>query len=629
MCGILTLISAKSNREQSRHTIEAMIQPLRESRGPDAYGIQEIATQGNQCLLMAHARLSIIDLSDQANQPMVEAESGLSLIFNGEIYNYLELRQQLEGSYKFRTRSDTEVLLAALKIWGLEKTLSRLRGMFAFIFFDPSTQELVAVRDRAGEKPLSYGKVGKDWVFSSDLRVLKHHPLWNREVSLEQLKKYFQFRFIPHPESVFKGFHKLSPGTYLKIKLDTEHPPLIAKYWSLQEDVARPQEVRSVQNAITEAVRRTTVASDVPVGTFLSGGVDSSLVTALAALKSSEKITAYTLQFAESDYDESAQASAVARALKIKHVLVPYSVEDFKQSFAELNRFLDEPVAVHSFYPLGHLARRARQDVKVCLSGDGGDELFAGYNRYLFWNRFMSHHSLGRQILHHSLSSIFAFPPMSKLLQKSLYQFGYKQIDVHFDKIKMALESRGIEDYYIKLLSQSINPLGKNSSGRLFDFNSYPRSEIEAMMIMDFNFYLPGDVLNKVDRATMACGLEARAPLLDLDVIQSAWQMPLSEKLDHKSGKKVLKKMLNELVPGVNFDQTKMGFTTPLERWSQSFYGDSFYERVYHSPLKSYMSSIFLEDLSNKKLNAQLCFTIDSVLSWLEINDLSIAENDI
>ncbi len=632
MCGILALLTPQNNRERAIGYSQPMLLPLKESRGPDASATLDITSdiQGPYSVIMNHARLSIIDLSEQANQPMRDPESGITLIFNGEIYNFKDLRDRLKSHHTFKTQSDSEVLLAGLKIWGLEKTLEHLRGMFAFVAFDPRTQEIFAARDRAGEKPLSFGQVGEDWVFTSDLRVLNFHPDWSREISLKELKTYFQYRFVPHPRSLYKGFNKLSPGCFLRLPLKKGGIPLIKAYWSLEKEWESSTKTNneSLRETLSSVVERTTLASDVAVGCFLSGGVDSSLVAAIASKKVQEPMTAYTLQFTEKDFDESEQAQAVAKALKMKHILVPFGIEDFKKSFLELNHFLDEPVAVHSFYPLGVLAKRAKQDIKVCLSGDGGDELFAGYNRYLFWHKYMEKLQKWPASVRKIAASLLQAPAFGQGIRSLLYYSGKKQIDIQFEKILEALKTESLADYYNNLLSQKPNPLGENVS---MDFNlsnnSTRLSDIDKMMTMDFQFYLPGDVLNKVDRATMAYGLEARAPLLDLDVIQAAGQVPMNQKIDSHGGKEILKKWLKELLPEINFNTAKTGFTTPLERWAPQLFDQDYYKRLIDSDLYPYFNNDFKPFVIKQSLSAQSCFTLDCVINWLTHYQLKICDD--
>jgi asparagine synthase (glutamine-hydrolysing) len=626
MCGVLTVLTKQSDQDQYQKILSAMLQPLRESRGPDAFGVQHRPGPEGWQLYLAHARLSIIDISAEANQPMQDPETGLCLIYNGEIYNYKELRQELEGRHSFATLSDTEVLLAGLKVWGLESTLQKLRGMFAFVAFDPRENLLFGARDRAGEKPLSFGKVEGDWVFTSDLRVLDAHPQWRREVSFDKLKTYFRYRFVPHPQSIFAGFSKLGPGQLFRMRLGEDAEPRVQSWWSFAEIWSNQNRVKNadVRQTIRQVVKRTLEASDVPVGCFLSGGVDSSLVTALAQQETAHRLQAYTIQFLGPDYDESKQAKALAKALNVRHTVVPFGFEDFKKSFVELNRFLDEPAAVHSFYPLGFLAKRARQDVKVCLSGDGGDELFAGYNRYLFWQNSMR--KLGRfpGPLRGSLAWLLKTTRGAQVVESLLRQLGQRQVGGKRRKIVRALESPTMESFYQSLLQEEASPLGPGGvfHPEIEDLDGL--TSVERLMALDFNFYLPCDVLNKVDRATMACGLEARAPLLDLDVIEAAGRVPVSQKIGPGGGKWILKKWLNELVPAYHVDRAKSGFTTPIDLWQDRLFDQNFFDRLEASVIDPLLDPTFKKSLLEGALKGDQGFPLYCVVQWLEQNRLNL-----
>ncbi len=625
MCGILTLVTKENNREQ---TVQAMLRPLRESRGPDAWGINQVEENQNYKVFLAHARLSIIDVGKLANQPMIDPETGIALTYNGEIYNYKDLQNQLESSWQFRTQSDTEVLLAGLVVWGLEKTLNKLRGMFAFVFYDPRTKTLYAARDRAGEKPLSFGKVGDDWVFTSDLRVLGAHPDWSREVSLKNLRTYFRYRFVPHPESIFVGFNKLGPGQCLKFVLGQDVAPIVKTWWSICEEWGGNQEQDNLdfRETLGGVVRRTVEASDVPVGCFLSGGVDSSLVSALAAKANQENLRAYTIQFKDEEFDESKQAAAIASSLNLSHTVVPFGFSDFKIAFEKLNGFLDEPAAVHSFYPLGFLAERAREDVKVCLSGDGGDELFGGYNRYLFWQSFMKKALLVPEIMRKVLGKSLATRAGGNLFQILANSLGQNQIDSKREKIIHALNAHDLIDFYQTLLQQKQSPLGQGGVFPIAKCASGNLSSVEHLMAMDFNFYLPGDVLNKVDRATMAVGLESRAPLLDLDVIKVAGQMPLQNKIDKGQGKLALKKWLEELLPDIKHNQPKAGFTTPIVKWRQQLFEGQFFEHLEESVLNPFIDPEYKKRLTSGDFAGEEGFTLYCVLTWLHKHDLKVVD---
>lgn len=627
MCGVLALLTENQHRDEARQFLPEMLEPLRQSRGPDAWGLQEIEVRNQtQTLFLAHARLSIIDLSTQANQPMRDPATGYWLCFNGEIYNYKDLKSELRSSYEFRTQSDTEVLLAALQIWGVERTLNQLKGMFAFVAFDPRTQILVAARDRAGEKPLSYGQIDGDWVFSSDLRVLNHHPRWQREISLSDLKRYFTYRYVPHPHSIFKNFNKLSPGHYLELNLSESitQVPKVKTYWSIIDEWVKQKQNKPTSQAelnqlLEDVVKRTVQASDVPIGCFLSGGVDSSLVAALAAKSSGADLKAYTIQFLDKGYDESGSAGQVARAIGCEHVIVPFGATEFRESFDEMIGLLDEPIAVQSFFALGYLSKRAKQDVKVCLSGDGGDEIFGGYNRYLFWAKYQQLIKGSPFCLRKNLALLLE---QTRLLPLILSGVGLRQAKLKAEKICRALKSKNVLEYYLDLLTEqsSLTHAQKTEqvdfvSGQL---NGNGFTGVEMMMALDFLIYLPGDVLNKVDRATMAYGLEARAPLLDIDLIRASQTLPIISKINRGVGKIPLREALASLMKNKIVPVQKLGFSSPTALLGSETLSPVEIEELSNSDLVHVLGADLRKRLSSGlPTEPNELFIIRSVSKWL------------
>lgn len=624
MCGILGLLTLQKNTDAASLYGEEMLQPLRESRGLDAGRFQKVATVLDRSLFFGHARLSIIDLSESANQPMIDERTGFAVTYNGEIYNYRSLRHQLESQYRFKTQSDTEVLLAALQVWGLDTTLKKIEGMFAFVAFDPNSATLMGARDRAGEKPLSYGRVDGDWIWTSDLRVLHNHPRWTREVELERVREYCDFRFVPSPRSIFKNFNKLPPGHCFTMKID-DPSPTVHCYWSIVDEWGNKERSTSEDHwklSLQKSVEKMVRAADVPVGCFLSGGVDSSLITALASRVYGSELKTYTIQFTDPDYDESAQATAVARALGLESVVLPFGFTEFKESFRHLIGFLDEPVAVHSFFPLGALSKRAKEDVKVCLSGDGGDELFAGYNRHLFWQSYMIRFSQLPQFAKSTAGHFFESGVGSFLTVKTLEFLGIKQADQKTKKIAKALQAVDLNSFYQYLLTNDSNPFGHSPS--IPWTQSTPFSGLEAMMALDFSFYMPNDVLNKVDRATMAYGLEARAPFLDIEVLRAAGDLSIDQKINSKGGKLPLKHWLSELIPSVNFHQPKSGFTTPIKKWQSEMLNGDFEDILEASSLLPLLSSSYIEKLGQRTLGGDEIFTLYCLCHWLDKHYLKV-----
>jgi asparagine synthase (glutamine-hydrolysing) len=631
MCGVLALMAPSIGDRSYDQAFTQMLQPLRESRGPDAYGVKKITVAGNSSqLYFGHARLSIIDLSEAANQPFVDPKTGFMLTYNGEIYNYQDLRRQLSADYDFRTQSDTEVLLAALQIWGLERALDRLRGMFAFVAYDPVQKRLLAARDRAGEKPLCYGQVNGCWIFTSDMRALQHFPGWAPEVDLKQVATFLQQKFIPQPATIYPDFNKLGSGQYLTMSVESPSIPEVKTYWSIWDELQNKDQssIKPWQVAINDSVKSMLSASDVEVGCFLSGGVDSSLVAALAAKQSDRPLKTYTIQFLEADYDESQRAQMIAKSLGLDSVVVPFGSSEFAQSFFSMQSLLDEPVAVQSLYALGHLSQRAKQDVKLCLGGDGGDELFAGYNRYIYWHRYQQSLVKAPKSLRLSAAKLLGSNLGQHLFAGLIRLKGDKQAEIKLAKVQRSLLTNSVQEYYQSVLFDRDQPIDKKWGvlGLTHWHEAEPGVDpLQWMMAQDFSYYLPGDVLNKVDKATMAYGLEARAPFLDLEVIRSSFTLSTREKIDPSVGGKAnLKKWLVELLPNISQHSPKSGFTAPESLWAKDFYSKNFAEKFRRSSLYPYMGPGFSDQVLNKNISAAEVFPLYSLIHWLEEHQLKV-----
>ena len=546
-------------------------------------------------------------MSERSDQPMTDRESGLVLSFNGEIYNYRVLKKELANLHDFKTSSDTEVLLAGLKHWGFDKTLQRLRGMFAFIAYDPKSDEVMAARDPMGEKPFCYGLVAGDLLMSSDMRVFFSHPHWSREISLQKLKSYFSYRFVPHPGSLFPNVFKLPPGHCFRISKKSDFSEVPTKrFWHPQTTFDQESiSSESVREAIENSVKNVVETSDARMGCFLSGGIDSSLVTTLATKYRSDLI-AFTIQFEGSDFDESKKASELTRSLGLEHRVVPYGFQEFQKSFFDLIDCLDEPSAVSSIYPLSFLAQVARKEVKVCLGGDGGDELFAGYNRHHFWVKSMEPWLKQPNLLRTAASTLLNIPGTKSVGAGVLSMMGVKQASTKFDKIKRSLNVDNVRDYYNSVLVEPNSPLGE-----VFDLpdhlaewidDKYP---LESLQLLDLLFYLPNDVLNKVDKATMAHGLESRAPLLDIDVYKLAQRLSHAEKVTSAGGKLFLRNWLDELNPSYSQQKAKQGFT----------------------PVYQYLTQAAKSELLSGSMPSSSSFSLFSLTHWLMHHEFEIIDS--
>jgi asparagine synthase (glutamine-hydrolysing) len=552
-------------------------------RGPDDWGIWQDEKSG---VVLAHRRLAIQDLSQAGHQPMSSATGRYSIVFNGEIYNHVELRNQL-GSCQWRGHADTETILAALEAWGLTNTLKRLVGMFAIALWDRERGELTLVRDRLGEKPLYYGWQGKAFLFGSELKALREHPSWGGQVDRNALASYMRFGYVPLPHSMYRGIHKLLPGCFLTIKLDAaglHNVPVPEPYWSALECARAPRDppandseaIQELDGLLRKAVAGQMVA-DVPLGAFLSGGVDSSTVVAVMQSQASRPVRTFSIGFAEGDYDEARYAKKVAEHLGTDHTELYVSPEESLAVIPQLPQIYDEPFGDSSQIPTYLVAQMARRHVTVSLSGDAGDELFGGYNRY-FWGRTIWHR-LGhvplvlRTIAARAMTSVgpARWDRMAALLPRSLRlpALGDK---VH--KLASVLDVGGPDELYRRLISQHRDEtsivLGGQEAPLWADGQSSLLGDAdftERMMFHDLVGYLTDDILVKVDRAAMAVSLETRIPMLDHRIVEFSWRLPLRMKIRNGQGKWLLRQLLYRYVPKELIERPKQGFSIPLDSW--------------------------------------------------------------
>lgn len=576
MCGLAGYLG---HEEQPPGIAVAMGDAIRH-RGPDDSGIWLDEGAG---IGLAHRRLSILDLSPAGHQPMVSPSGRWVIAFNGEIYNHVALRRELEqnGSAPvWRGHSDTETLLAAIEAWGVDRTLRYSVGMFAMALWDRTERSLWLARDRIGEKPLYYGWQGSTFLFGSELAALRVHPAFSARIDRSSLSLLLRHNYVPAPYSIFEGIRKLPPATWLKVSL-TERNSRPIQYWSLAETAVRgvrepfagseQDAIESLERLLGDAVEGQ-MASDVPLGSLLSGGIDSTLVTALMQVRSDRPIRTFTIGFEEEAYDESGYARAIAQHLGTDHTELKLSGRDALSLVPELPRLYDEPFADSSQLPTHLVMRLARKSVTVALSGDGGDEFFGGYNRYLLaprlWQRIRMVPSPLRVPLLRLATCVYARSPtgldvaqVDDKLARLTRLFAAKRVD-------------GVDDLYAALVSEWDNPAnvvlgGSLPTTMLDERDQWPAlvDPAERMMALDALTYLPGDVLAKVDRAAMAISLETRAPFLDRDVMEFAWTLPISMKLRRGRGKWILRQVLRRHVPDELMERPKMGFGIPLDQW--------------------------------------------------------------
>lgn len=555
MCGIVGFWDTKqhSTAEQMQITVSRMRDTLIH-RGPDGCGNWVDAATG---IALGHRRLAIVDLTEHGKQPMQSASGRYIISFNGEIYNHLDIRAQLLAANcapQWHGHSDTEVILAAFEAWGIEQALERFVGMFAIALWDRQEKLLYLIRDRIGEKPLYYGWLQEYLVFGSELKSLKAHDAWQQSINPDGVALLLQYNCIPAPYTIYQDIRKLEPGHMLIINQD--HNVTDIAYWELKNIInnahisnfSTPQlAVDALESKLKDAVRLQMLA-DVPVGAFLSGGIDSATIVALMQSQSSRPVQTFTIGFAEAGYNEAEYAKAIAAHLQTKHTELYLSAAQTQAIIPDLATLYDEPFADSSQLPTYIVSKLTRQHVTVSLSGDGGDELFAGYNRYSWVPKIWKYLA-------------FIPKPMRPLLSKIPLNLGNK-----VQKLARLMDADSPHAIYQKLLTHWDLDVNKILLPDITtDLQS--RSLTEVMMYMDTKRYLPDDILVKVDRAAMAVSLETRIPFLDHRVVEFAWSLPENLKVHAGQSKWIVRQVLNRYVPAELYTRPKMGFGVPIDKW--------------------------------------------------------------
>lgn len=579
MCGLAGFIQLTPNTHDAEATVRAMAATL-VRRGPDDEGVWVDRGAG---IALGHRRLSVLDLSSGGHQPMASADGRYVIAYNGEIYNHSELRKALV-SYPWRGHSDTEVLLAAITVWGVEQTLKRSVGMFAFAVWDRERKRLILARDRLGEKPLYYGMQRDAFLFGSELKALHAHPAWVGEVDRSALAAYVRYAYVPAPMSIFKGIHKLSPGCWMEV--DPANPAVVVPqaYWSAQTvaNAARSQPFQgdaSEAQAVTLQLLRQAVQgqreADVPLGTFLSGGIDSSLITALLVEQSQQPVQSFTIGFREQGYDEAPFAAQIARHLGTAHTELYVTDAEARAVIPTLPDLYDEPFADSSQIPTYLVAKMARAQVTVALSGDGGDELFGGYNRYAWATRIWRRTGGLPQGVRGAMAALLqSAPPQAwdRLFNVLPARTRPPAAGDKLHKMAQALQQNSPQMLYRQLASLWPEPgqlvsANEPSSNWMAAWDVIAPDFTQQMMLADTVSYLPDDIMVKVDRAAMGVSLETRAPYLDHRLFELAWRLPLSMKIRDGQSKWILRRLLDRYVPSAMLDRPKQGFGVPIDTW--------------------------------------------------------------
>lgn len=582
MCGFAGFLAPSGTAAQDLAVLCGMTAAIAH-RGPDDSGAWFDADAG---VALGHRRLSIIDLSPAGHQPMASPSGRYVTVYNGEIYNHADLRAELDAagsSPAWRGHSDTEVMLAAFERWGVAGSLERLNGMFALAVWDREERTLILARDRLGEKPLYYGQMGDAFLFGSELKSLTAHPAFERVVDRDALALFLRYNYVPAPHSIWRGVNKLLAGHYVKIRDGGRTVAESVAYWDFRRVAAEgaadplpdtPELVDDLEALLKDAVGRQ-MGADVPLGAFLSGGVDSSLIVALMQSQSERPVRTFTIGFHEAGYNEAVHAKAVAEHLGTDHTELYVTASDALATVPRLASIWDEPFSDSSQIPTYLISALTRQHVTVSLSGDAGDELFGGYNRYVSGMRLWNAAERMPMLLRRAVAASLNHPASLKAASASmgLLPSRHRQLGLadRLPKIGQLLAEASPEGVYRRLVSNVVDPerivLGghepRAASIDAPDFADFR----QKMMYIDTMTYLPDDILVKVDRASMAVSLETRAPFLDYRVVEYAWRLPMSAKIRDGKGKHILREALYRHVPQALIERPKMGFAVPIEQW--------------------------------------------------------------
>lgn len=640
MCGVNGLISLKqSNTTFLKEMISSMNDSLRH-RGPDSFG-DWCSQDGRVCF--GHTRLSILDLSHAGSQPMKSVDNRFVISFNGEIYNHLKIRDLINSHTELRWRghSDTETLINCISIIGFKETLQMIDGMFAFAVFDVKENKIFLARDRIGEKPLYYGWLGDFFIFTSELKSLESLKFLKPSINQEAIPAFLSNSYIPAPQTIYQDFYKLSPGEYIESNLASLKSNLVRplKYWclsdSLNEDRYYDQSLfqnskEDIKNNLIESVNDQMI-SDVPLGCFLSGGIDSSLIASVLQSLSSDPISTFSIGFEEKKYDESKFAKEISQYLGTNHFETILTERDIMELIPTMPKVFDEPFGDSSQIPTYLVSRFARERVKVVLSGDGGDELFGGYNRYFFSNRYGKlATSTPSSIKNISIKILNLFKPefLDAFEEKlNLRKFNTNNLANLQEKFVRALSSNTHDQLYDALTKSSIFK-NFNNGASSFNLADYDLSSSEKMMVFDQLDYLPNDILVKVDRVAMANSLETRIPFLSKKMIESSWKIHKNFKIRGMKGKFIIREILKDYLPETLFDRPKQGFALPIDMWLRTslkdWAGDMIaYGKNRHDDVVDFnvVESLFNSHCKNEKNFHSDLWNILMLISWLQVRD--------
>ena len=604
MCGIAGYINNVSNFDQDQSiTLLNKFCSLLNHRGPDSKGIW---FDEKDKVYLSHTRLSINDLSKNGSQPMRSISDDQVIIFNGEIYNHLNIRNNILKSHNivWKSNSDTETLLQSINILGIEKSLKEFEGMFSFCFYDKSKKKIFLARDKFGEKPLYYGTINNNFVFGSELKIFNNFPNFRKKISKEAIDYFLKYSYIPEPYSIYENIFKLNSGEFLEIdlhKIDFKNPKFLkniklSKWYNIKFENEINKFNKDLLINLDELLNLSvteSLTSDVEVGSFLSGGLDSSLISAIAQKQLKKKIKTFSICFKNNDYNEQQYSKTVSEYIKSDHKEFFVTDEDMFENYEKIVDIYDEPFADSSQIPTSILSNFAAQEVKVCLTGDGADELFGGYNRYIFINKiniickFLPKFITKRLSLIISKLSFRTLKVLSEFLTKLFMSKNLIQLDNKIQKLGIILKDTSSETkMYFNLIEASYDENNliynyssnnQNISKFVSEPNVYRKNikGIEKLMQMDRETYLSGDILHKVDRAAMHYSLETRLPFLNSKIVNFSANLPLDLKIKNSKGKYILRELSKKYLPAEISARNKMGFSVPLNNWIRN-YSDKF-----------------------------------------------------
>lgn len=621
MCGFVGFLSKDLNVDIAKNSLKKMNNKITH-RGPDDEGYYLLPERG---IALGHKRLSIVDLSKQGSQPMISESGRYIIVYNGEIYNYIELKKKyLNGKYNFKSNTDTEVILSLIEIYGLEKALNYCFGMFAFALYDKANNQLTLARDRIGEKPIYYGWLDNDFVFASEINALKQHHKWKNNISNQALKNYFKYNYVPNPLSIYENIYKLEANTFILLSQENENWTISNKknwdkflFSSQDKKIEIYSDLIDYTNLKLNEVIKQQSRADVSVGCFLSGGIDSSLVSSIMQANNINKINTFTIGYNEDLYDESNQAELIAKHIGTNHRKITLSSLDTMNIIPQLSEIYDEPFADASQIPTSIISKFTKNHVKVALSGDGGDEFFGGYNRYIWGSSFNNKYKFIpkkiRKLLKYLLLSL---PPQSYNKYFNFFEnisrkkFNIDNIGEKIIKIANLLDIDSDKDKYHKLVSfWDQDPTNIEDSqlivrDKIDEYWSSNSIFAENMMNVDKLTYLTDDILVKVDRASMHYSLETRAPFLDKRIVEVSNLTPLRFKVNSNEGKIILKDLLKKYLPEKYLMKSKKGFAVPISAWLRGPLKDWADSLLSQSNLKN--EDIFNYNLIQKKWQQHL-----------------------